>query len=430
MSLITFGIATAGEPSDPIPGRDAQGETVKILDGQKSGDLTIDARGRGQAQVHLSIKNNAKRRLNVILPPGLVAASSVGQGPGGGGGGLQNMGLGAIGNQAGAFGQFKNGGNAVGFRSVAPSGQVEALPVAAGEVVEVDLPAVCLNFGLASPGNRDKLTLMDVDDYTRDVRIRTALRTLASLGTSQGTAQAVMWNVCNNVSFSAMVEKGEKVTNRHEIALASRFVEALNSAGTGSPIDASFLGEARLFVTVIGDGKVEKDARRLATDLEGLRIMGLTARVTASADLPKAAAPALHLVISLGESKAGETAAKVSVRGMLSNDGQWTNLGVTSIKDSSSVNVITGADLALALDRAIAKTFVSVKPAKKTIGSTSFKVENRLPFTISSVTLKTGNSPGAPSLTVSGVGIGPARTGIANVPAATASVERVELNGL
>ncbi len=50
--------------------------------------------------------------------------------------------------------------------------------------------------------------LMDVDDYTKDPRVRTALRSLATYGTSHGVAQAVMWNVCNDLPFQTMLEQG------------------------------------------------------------------------------------------------------------------------------------------------------------------------------------------------------------------------------
>ncbi|MDX2035689.1 MAG: hypothetical protein SFX72_03475 [Isosphaeraceae bacterium] len=423
MTLVGFGLAVAGDTPDPVPGREVQGETVRVLDGMKSGELTVEATGRGQSRVHLAVKNNSGKRLNVILPPGLVASTAVGQG------GLQNMGLGAPGNNVGAFGQFRNGGG-VGFRSVDVAGPTGALPVAAGQTVEIDLPAVCLNFGLTPPSAKDKLTLVDVEEYSRDARVRSALRSLALLGTSQGTAQAVMWNVANNVSFEMMLQKGEKVVNRHEVALAARFVDALDAASTGAPIDAAYLTEARIFVSVVGRGALEKDARRLAADLEGLRVMGLPVRVASTTDLPKTAAPALHLILEITDSKVGKTSAKLEVRGMLAAASNWTTLGRTTLEEAATLDVLPGADLARALDKTLAVNFVSVKPTKRTAGSTTFKVENRLPFTLAGVTLAAGNSAGAPSVTVSGVGIGPARSGTVSLPAATASVERVELNGL
>jgi len=100
-TLSAFGAAPAlaAEPSDPLPTAEARAESVKILDAKKAGDLAVELRGRGQSAVSMTIKNTSSRRLNVVLPPGLVASGAVGQG-------LQNMGLGAPGNRAGTFGQF------------------------------------------------------------------------------------------------------------------------------------------------------------------------------------------------------------------------------------------------------------------------------------------------------------------------------------
>ena len=58
------------------------------------------------------------------------------------------------------------------------------------------------------------------------------------------------------------------------------------------------------------------------------------------------------------------------------------------------------------------------------------KIENRLPFSLASVTLKAGTSSGSPPVTFRGLGIGPARSGSAVLQAPTGAVERVELNGL
>src|SRR5262245_42935121 len=64
-------------------------ETVDLLKASKAGDLGVVARGQGQDRVRLSIHNTSAKRLNVVLPPGLVASSAAGQR----GGGLQSMGL-------------------------------------------------------------------------------------------------------------------------------------------------------------------------------------------------------------------------------------------------------------------------------------------------------------------------------------------------
>jgi hypothetical protein len=438
LSFLPFAPATAGEPGEPLPAAEARAETVKILDAKKAGDLLVDLRGAGQSEVKMTIKNTSARRLNVVLPAGLVAASTVGQGPGGGGGNpLQSMGLGAPGNRPGGFGNFGgngNGNNAVGFRSVGITAESNpsAVVVPAGKAVELQFPAVCLNFGLPSPTARDRLTLVDIDDHTRDPRVRKALRSLGTLGTSQGTAQAVMWNVCNNVPFETMLAQGEKVVNRHEVVLAARFLEALDASTASEIVDPTYLTEARVFLTVIGENGMAKDAHRVSTEMEGLRILGLPVRVSVAQDLPRASAPALHLLVSLVDTKGGETSGKILVRHTSGSgeEADWVPLGHASFKEASGARSLKGVDLARTIDHAVAAAFVTAKPTHKAVGSTTMKIENRLPFSLVNVTLRAGSTPTAPAVTFTGLGIGPARSGLATLQAPTGTVDRVELNGL
>ena len=188
--MLTAPALTLAEPSEPAPPADVVTETVKILEARTSGDLALDVRGQGQDRVRFAIRNRSAKRLNVVLPPGLVAASATGQARPGGG--FQSMGLGSVSNRPGSFGQFQNTSSGTGFPSVAVAAEAGAntLTVPAGKTVEMNVPAVCLNFGLPTPTPRDRFELVDVDDYTRDPRARKTLRSLATLGTSHGVAQA------------------------------------------------------------------------------------------------------------------------------------------------------------------------------------------------------------------------------------------------
>ena len=73
---------------------------------------------------------------------------------------------------------------------------------------------------------------------------------------------------------------------------------------------------------------------------------------------------------------------------------------------------------------------MSVKPARRSVGSTTLRVDNHLPFTLAHLTLRAGNSPGAPTVPFPGIGIGPGRSALVPIQAAMAVVENVELNGL
>ncbi len=436
LTCSALGASAAGEPEEPALGPDSRAETVKVLDAQKAGSIAVEVRGQGQDRVRLTLTNTSNRRLNVVLPPGLVASSSIGQGAGGGagggGGGFQSMGLGAVTNRSGGFGQFAASNDQPGFRSVDPTAPADqgAVSVEPGQKTVVEIPSVCLNFGLPTPTPRDRFRLVDVEDYSKDARVRKALRSLATLGTSQGMAQAAMWRVCNNVPFEVMVEQGNKVVNPSEVALASRFLDALDQSADS--VDPAYLTEARMFVTVEGEGQLAKDAKRLAAAIDGLRVLGLPVRVTPSGEVPKANSPSLHLGVILSAGPSGETRGRVVVQAATGLGGadEWTSLGQVSFRDSSAGPALDAASLARSLDHAVGSGFVSAKVVRRSTGSATLKIDNRLPFTLANVTIKAGNSSGAPLVTLPALGVGPGRAGLASIPAGNGSIDRVELNGL
>ena len=423
--------AVRAEPS--APPAEVATETVDLLQARKAGDLTVAARGQGQDKVRMTLRNTTKRRLNVIVPPGLVAASKVAQaGAGGGGRGMQSIGLGSVANREGAFGEFQADAPAGGLRSIPTTGEPRSRSVAvpAGESVDLTITGVCLNYGLPAPTGRDKLTVMDVDEYTTDPRIRKALRTLSTLGTSHGVAQAVMWRLCNDLTFEAMMEQSGKVMNLSEIALAARFVEALEESTSPDLLESSALTDSRILVQVEGQGALAREAQRLNGQLDGLRVLGLPLKVVDGDTLPPCSAPAMGLRVVLTEARAGEVRGRI-VATTCAQANAWSPLGHVAFRENSSISVVDGPILARAIDRAVSGAFVTVKPARRAVGSTTLKVENRLPFTISNVVVRAGNSSGAPSVPFEAVGVGPSRAALLPIQAATASlVEHVEVNGL
>jgi hypothetical protein len=434
--LITLGSSLAAAQavdveSDPstLPSG-VETETVDLLRACKAGDLRVAAHGQGQDRVRLSIQNNSSKRLNVVVPPGLVASSAAGQ-LGRGGGGFQSMGLGMITNRPGSFGRFIRAAGGVGLRSVpvagtGASGVSVAVPV--GETLEVSVPAVCLNYGVDAPTPRDSFTLMDVEEYSTDLRVRKALRSLALLGTSQGVAQATMWRICNDVAFQTMASREGKVINEHEIALATRFVEAVE-ASTADLVDPSLLTEGRIYVQVVAEGPFEADAKRLNDRLEGLRLFGLPITKVDGAEPPSAKAPALFAKITVTTSEIGETRGRVNV-GFCSTEDRWRPLGKTPFQDRASLAVLDAESLVQNLESELVRAFVTVAPARRTVSSTTMRVENRLPFTLAAVQLRAGASPGAPTVPFAAVGIGPARSALLPIQAGKAVVLGVDLNGL
>lgn len=436
LGLTVFGttsVAHAGDEPAPRP-ESAGSEIVSILDARKAGDLKLELRGAGQDKVKLTVKNTSAKRLNVILPPGLVASSAAAQGRGGGGG-LQSMGLGGLTNRPGTFGEFRgfaSAGNAAGLRSVGVQGEASKAPslgVASGETVTVMLSSVCLNFGLDTPTPRDSFELVDVDDYSTEPRVRKALKSLATYGTSVGVAQSVMWRVCNDVPFAVMAERAPKQMNVQEVTLAARFVEALDASSGTELVDPAYLQDGRVFVRVVGDKAQARDAERLTRELDGLKIFGLPARAYVGDETKAVVAPAVLISVRLTSAQAGETRAQVGVS-TADLQGGWNAVGKLAMIEPSALSVLDGATLARSLDRSVGSAFVTIKPSKKGTGTTTFRVDNRFPFTVARLTVKAGTSSGSPAVDLDAVGVPSGRFGLVTVPAASATVEHVELNGL
>ncbi len=82
---------------------------LNLLDAVRDGVVSVEAEGTGDGRMTLSVTNNTKRQLRVVLPPGLVASGATGQfggmgGMGGGGGGMGGMGGGGMGGGMGGMG--------------------------------------------------------------------------------------------------------------------------------------------------------------------------------------------------------------------------------------------------------------------------------------------------------------------------------------
>ncbi len=422
LSLILFAFVAAvparAEPPEPVPGPDAGTTILDVLEARDTGAIKVEARGDGGDRVRLTIRNRSPRRLLVVFPPGLVASAAAGQ--------VQSMGLGDPANDRVAFGKFPRPAppaepfSESASDSDAPRGRGVAVPV--GKVVVLRVPAVCLDFGAPTPTADASFTLMDVDDYTADPSAREALRTIAAVGTGHGVAQAVAWHTFNGLSFDDLAAQHVYPLNAHEIALAAGLARrlALGVSGAGAGIDPA---RDRLFVRVNGEGPLSEAASRLGPLLEGRRLLGLPARVESEPEAPLG--PALRLGITLAPADGGKIGGKVAVRSAASG-GRWAFLGNAPLRIDGDADGLDAPALAEAVDRAVAAAFVTVRPVGHSVGVTTLRIDNRLPFTLAHLVVKAGEAP----VTLSALGIGPHHHATAPIEAARATVDRVVLNGL
>ena len=177
--------AAAGSEPSAAPAGLAT-ETVDLLGGRNAGDLDVVARGHGQDRVQLSIRNRSSHRLNVVIPPGLVASSAVGQ-PGGAGWRAAPEHRARLGLQSrGGLRRISRDDPAGGLQSVGTSNEAIANQVAVpvGETVELDDSRRLPQLRPSQPRlPRNTFRLVDVNEYT--------LEPPSSAGTSQ---PGDLWN--------------------------------------------------------------------------------------------------------------------------------------------------------------------------------------------------------------------------------------------
>ncbi|MGB0070491.1 MAG: hypothetical protein WBQ11_20900 [Isosphaeraceae bacterium] len=114
----TKAIATAKQPATD----DENIPTYNLLEAMSQGLVGVEASGRGDGRMTVSVTNNTKKQLRVVLPPGIIAQGATGQfggmggmgGMGGGIGGMGGMGGGMMGGMGGMGGMGMGGMGGMG----------------------------------------------------------------------------------------------------------------------------------------------------------------------------------------------------------------------------------------------------------------------------------------------------------------------------
>ena len=405
-------------PAAPVP----VGETVSILDAQKAGLVEVSLRGAGEDRVRMALHNHATRPLRVVLPAGLVASAGAAQF-----GGFQSMGLSAPSDSPNAFGAFRDSQG--GFRSVAvrTPGSLTGLALDAGQTLELAVPSICLNYGLPTPTSRDRFELVDVENYTTDLLRRKALRTLATLGTSQKVAQAVVWNVFNGLSFPQMAAQASRKLNVYELTLAAQFVQTLDASGPGDVIEPAYLQQNRLFVRLNAGANVTGDLTPLADQLATEPLLGLPVMLVNEVPSGEALLSAMMVDVQLTAITPSQIRGRMAV-GYRTPQGAWKSLGNAEFETPQDAT--DGAALAETLDRALAESFVRTKVMRRDDGSTVLAIENRLPFTLTDVLVPRAEDARSELHPLNGLGLSPARSMTATLPDPAVAIQKVVCNGL
>ena len=156
--------------------------------------------------------------------------------------------------------------------------------------------------------------------------------------------------------------------NVHEIALAARFVEALDASNAADLVDPAALSRVAHLRPGRGRGRAgPRSQAASAASSTACASWGCRSRSSNPRRLPAASAPALFLKVILTDAKTGETRGRIVVSSC-SEPQRLAPLGKVAFRENSSISVLDGATLSKAIDRAIAGAFVTVKPARRTVG--------------------------------------------------------------
>src|SRR5258706_14715596 len=71
---LSFGDEPSAEPKEKAAAEDPT--PVDLLTAVKQGDVSVNAEGSGDGRMTLSLTNKTKRKLRVVLPPGLIASGA------------------------------------------------------------------------------------------------------------------------------------------------------------------------------------------------------------------------------------------------------------------------------------------------------------------------------------------------------------------
>jgi hypothetical protein len=300
----------------------------------RDGLVAVEAEGRGDGRMTLSVTNNTRRQLRVVLPPGIIAQGATGQfggmgGMGGGGGmmggmggmgrtsgtmpatmgmmmlariimyfcgdpdswdmrslmigmmggmGMMGGGMGGMGGGMGGMGGGMGGMMGGGMRSVPPTLLPSAL-LNPGQTRQLPTRLVSVSspdpeHGLRLPEKGEPMRIVgDISQVNDDARVQKALRRLAADKAPTSLSQLVMWKLAAGLDWNTIAQLSQGWSNRNELTLAKEFVDRLDTQPVGE--------SGQLLIEIVAaDEASQGSAAALSKAVQGRHILGLVAQAS------------------------------------------------------------------------------------------------------------------------------------------------------
>lgn len=200
---------------------DPDAERMELFTGIEKGSLESWLIPENEHFGHVFIENKADKPLTVELPASVVAVNNLkqfnfgnnngngnngnvfglGQNQGQTGGGQQNQNVGGgfqqngqnQGNNNGFFNNNNNGPGNGNFFSIPPQSRVR-----------LDFHSVCLNYGMKTPSERHRYSLVETDRYTEDENLKQLLELVGTGKIDPDVSQAVAWHLTDGMSYEQL----------------------------------------------------------------------------------------------------------------------------------------------------------------------------------------------------------------------------------
>ena len=230
VAVVTGGFSPSSHAAEPgakkIPTLlrteyDPDAERVGLFAGMENGSLESWLIPQDEHFGYVFVENKADKPLTVELPRSIVAVQNLKQfqQPGGNifggpnqngnqsnqgsngsqsvGGGMQGSGQNQQNNGFQFFGNNNRAGNGNGnngfFFSIPPQTRVR-----------LDFHSVCLNYGLKTPSQRQRYSLLETEKYTNDENLQELLALVGSGQIDPDVSQAVAWHLTDGLSYEQL----------------------------------------------------------------------------------------------------------------------------------------------------------------------------------------------------------------------------------
>ncbi len=398
-------------PREPVPESAAQDPPVSLREAIAQGRLSAEWVATAPNQLRLKLRNASDRYAAVRIDPGTTLTD-----------GKSRWLAGSPSRFEGAF------GGAFVFESGDAQMRSSTIPVPPGRETALTIPALRLT--ASEPGSKidseKPLKAEPVEAWSADKSLQAVLNGVSMLGSSLPVAQGIAWRAVEAKAWKALatLTVQGRVLNEFEKHAVDRYLSEIARIGPVMPeVLRNSLLAGLMHVQIRQSPGKDMTNERLAAMLEGRSFLGLPfGKLPAGKGDPKAEKP-MRLEFGIADVLSAEP-LRLVVDASLSTHTDAPGGSIRWVRSrvmlgSESSDPVEAVDRFLE-DLTARFAHALVRTERTGMGSmfSRFRLENRSPWTLSAVALKTGRNEADPAVwPLEGLGLSPRGRTIVPIPA-------------